>query len=146
MKEYTVLLRGAAIGTLQGEFVDNFCGGDLVPLPAFEAVRDTIADASRALANHGFLPPAGAFAGGISNEGSGAGSASLRAAQELCEQLELRDAYGRLMHTDWINIFGGRTTDDPILVMATLWHEESGTPASMPSPGVEDSGHDPEAG
>jgi len=146
MKEYTVLFRGAAIGTLQGEFVDDFCGGHLAPLPGFETVRKTIADASRALANHGFLPAVGAFAGGVSNEGSRASSASLRAAQELCEQLELRDAQGRLMHTDWINIFGGRTSDDPILVMATLWQEPSSTAASMPSRTVDDSGHDPQAG
>jgi hypothetical protein len=146
MKAYTVLFRGAAIGTLQGEFVDDFCGGDLIPLPAFEAVRPVLADASRALANHGFLPPVGAFAGGVSSEGSRAGSASLREAQELCEHLELRDALGRLMHTDWINIFGGRTPDDPILVMATLWQEPSSTPASMPKPRAQDSDHDRAAG
>jgi len=71
---------------------------------------------------------------------------ALAAAQELANHLELRDAQGRPVHTDWINIFGGRTPADPISVMATLPHAPSATPASIPERGVEDSGGNSLAG
>jgi len=96
LQEYTVLYRGAPIATLQGEFVDDFGGGDLRPLPAFDAVRHVIADASRTFANLGFLPPTGAFVGGVSAEGSRAGDVSFRAVWDVCDDLELRDALGRV--------------------------------------------------
>jgi hypothetical protein len=141
MQEYTVLYRGAAIATLQGEFVDDFGGGDLRPLPAFDAVRHIVADASRAFANHGFLPPIGAFVGGVSAEGSRAGDASLRAAEDVCDELELRDAQGGLLHTDWIWVYSGRTPDDPIGLIASLHHDPGTTPAPKPRPPAEESGH-----
>jgi len=146
MEQFAVLFRGAVIGTLHGRIVDDVCGGDLTPLGGFDAIRSAIADASRALANHGFLPPEAGVAGGVSVEGSEASAIALAAAQELANHLELRDAQGRLLHTDWINIFGGRTPGDPISVMATLHHAPSATPASIPERDIEDSGGDSPAG
>ena len=146
MEQFAVLFRGAVIGTLHGQIVEDFCGGDFVPVAGFDAIRGTIADASRALANHGFLPPETGVTGGVSVEGSEASVIALAAAQELANHLELRDARGRLLHTDWINIFGGRTPDDPISVMATLRHAPSATPASIPERDIEDSGGDSPAG
>jgi len=140
MQEYTVLYRGAAIATLRGEFVDDMGGGDVLPLPAFDAVRQIIADACRTHANLGFLPPNGALVGGVSAEGSRAGDESLRAADDVCDDLELRDAHGRLLQTDWIWVYGGRTPDDPIGLMASLRNRPGTTPASMPRPPVEDAG------
>lgn len=144
--EFTVLFRGAPIGRLHGRLDGDLCGGDLVPLPGFDAVRGVIADASRALVNHGFLPPTGESAGGVSEEADRAGQTTLAAAQELSNHLELRDAHGQLVHTDWINIFGARTPEDSITVMATLHQEPSAIPATLPEPRREGSGTEPPAG
>jgi hypothetical protein len=146
MAEFTVLFRGAPIGTLRAKLAGALCGGNLTPLPGFDAVRSTIADASRALANYGFLPAAGEIAGEVSDQASAAGEAAFAAAQALSNQLELRDARGQLVHTDWINVFGGRTPEDSIAVMAALHQAPSATPASLTEPRRADSGTEPPAG
>ena len=48
MEQFTVLFRGAAIGTLRGQMTDDLCGGELAPLPGFDAIRGVIADAPHA--------------------------------------------------------------------------------------------------
>jgi len=131
MERFTLLFRGATVGMLDSDMVDSMLGGNLSPLPGFEALRATISDASRALANHGFLPPAGALSRGVSQGGSEAAGAAFADAQALCEELELRDARGQLVPTDWINVFGGRTADDPITVLATIRQAPSAVPASL---------------
>ena len=60
MQLLTLLFRGATVGTLHAEIADGLLAGDLSPRPGFEVLRAAIGDASRALTNHGFLPPAGA--------------------------------------------------------------------------------------
>ena len=134
MERFTLAFRGAAVGTFEGEIVDWLLGGNLSPLPGFEVLRATISDASRALTNHGFLPPVGARAGGVSDTGSEAGAAAFAEAQAICEELELRDSCGQLVPTDWINVFGARAADDPISVMATVNQAPSAVTASLPQP------------
>ena len=146
MTEFTVLFRGAPIGRLRGQSSDDLYSGDLVPLPGFDAVRTVIADASRALANYGFLPSPGELVGGVGDEGSGAGEVAFAAAQELSKQLELRDTRGQFVHTDWINVFGARTPEDSITVIAALHQAPSATPAALPELLREDSGTEPPAG
>ena len=138
METYTLLYRGAPIGTLACKFVDGFAGGDLVPLPGFDVIRQRIADASRALVNHGFLPPIGEFAGGISPEGERNGAEALLAAEEACREIEVRDGQGRLVAADWINLFGARTPDDGILVMMSIDEVEAAVPALLPPTPRED--------
>jgi len=146
MEQYKLLFRGAPIGTVSGNVADWVGGGDLLPLPSFEAVRVSLADASRTLANYGFLPPAGRLAGGVTFEGERTGAVALAAAQAICKELELRDAHGRLVRTDWIDVFGGRTPDESISVMFTIEHDSASTPARSPNPPETDSGHVPQAG
>lgn len=99
--------------------VDDFSGGDLVLLPAFDAVRRTVSDATRTFHNLGFLPPDGAFVGGVSDDGQRAGSAAMAAAQAAFEEIEIRDAHGRLVRLDHLMRFGGFLPGDRIIVMAT---------------------------
>jgi hypothetical protein len=144
MDEYTLLFRGTPVGTVHCQFADRFGAGDVQPLPAFEPVRTIFADASRALTNLGFLPPTNR--GGVSREGDHGGAAALAKAQAICDDLELRDSHGRLVPTDWINIFGGRNDDDPIGVMLTIDHELTGITALIPHQARVDSGHESPAG
>src|SRR5512132_4158255 len=146
MQLLTLLFRGATVGTLHAEIADGLLAGDLSPRPGFEVLRAAIGDASRALTNHGFLPPAGARTGGVSQAGDKAGTAALAAAQALCEELELRDSRGQLMPTDWINVFGGRTLDEPVSVLATFDQAPSTVPAPLPPSHENDSGAEPRAG
>jgi hypothetical protein len=146
MQLLTLLFRGATVGTLHAELADGVLAGDLSPLPGFEVLRAAIGDASRALTNHGFLPPAGARTGGVSQVGDKAGAAALAAAQALCDELELRDSRGQLVPTDWINVFGGRTLDDPVSVLATCNQAPSTVPAPLPHSPGNDSGSESRAG
>ena len=146
MDEYTLLFRGTPIGTVHCQFADRFGAGDLQPLPAFAPVRATFADASRTLTNLGFLPPTNRITGGVSPDGVRAGETALAEAQAICDELELRDSHGRLLPTDWINVFGARTDDDPIGIMLTLDHELSGIPALTPQQPRATSGHNSPAG
>ena len=146
MEQYTLLFRGAPIGTVRGTVADWIGGGDLLPLPGFDAVRAPLADASRVLANYGFLPPSGRLAGGVTFHGEQAGANALAAAQAICNELELRDAQGRLAPTDWINVFGARTPDESISVMFTIKHDAAGTLSRSSSRPANDSGHAPQAG
>ena len=134
MQSLTLLFRGAAVGTLHADIVDGFLGGDLSPLPGFDVLRAAISGASRALTNYGFLPPAGAHTGGVSEVGDKAGAAVFVEAQALCDDLELRDAHGQLVCTDWINVFGGRAIDDPISVMATVHQAPSAVSTPLHHP------------
>jgi hypothetical protein len=45
--------------------------------------------------------------------------------------------------TDWINVFGGRTPDEPIGVMATLDQEPASMPSRLPFAPDRDFGHEP---
>ena len=146
MERLTLLFRGAAVGTLDTEVADEMLSGTLSPLPGFEVLRAAIGDASRTLGNVGFLPPAGSIVGGVSPVGSAAGETALAEAQALCDELELRDSRGRLVSTDWINVFGGRTGDDPVCVMATLNQAPSTVPAPSPRPRSGDGLSEPQAG
>jgi hypothetical protein len=146
MDQFTLLFRGAPIGTVRGTVADWVGGGDVLPLPSFDAVRAALADASRVLANYGFLPAAGEFAGGVTLEGEQAGAVALAAAQAICDELELRDGRGRLVPTDWINVFGGRTPEESISVMFTIEHDPAGTPARSPHRPENDSGYRSPAG
>jgi hypothetical protein len=146
MERLTLLFRGAAVGELHAEIAEEMLGGNLSPLPGFEVLRAAIGDASRALGNVGFLPPAGSIVGGVSHVGSSAGETVLAEAQALCDDLELRDSRGQLVPTDWINVFGGRTADDPVCVMATFNQAPSAVPALLPRPQSGDGGSEPQAG
>ena len=140
MERLTLLFRGAAVGELEVEIAEEMLGGTLSPLPGFEVLRAAIGDASRTLGNVGFLPPAGTIVGGVSHLGRAAGDTALAEAQALCDALELRDSRGRLVPTDWINVFGGRTADDPVCVMATFHQAPSTVPARSPHPQAGDGG------
>jgi len=146
MERFTVLFRGVTIGVLDGDIVDDMLMAGLSPLPGLEAVRQTLGDASRALANLGFLPPRGEVAGGISDEGAAAGVAVLASAQAVCKELELRDSRGRLVPADVDYVFGGRTADEPFMLTASIDDTRSVVPATLPIPPRPGSGHEPPAG
>ena len=146
MERYTLLFRGAPIGTVQGNVADWVGAGDLLPLPGFEAVRPILADASRVLANLGFFPPAGQLAGGVTPEGDRSGALALSAAEAIARELELRDAHGRLVPTDWINVFGGRTPEEALSVLFTINHDMASTPARSPVQPSGHSDHNPQPG
>jgi hypothetical protein len=130
--QYTLLFRGAAIGTVDFQTDGEIGGGPITPLPGFEAVRGALEAASRALANLGYLPPVGQAVGGVNASGDRAGRDALARAQAICDELELRDERGALTPTDWINVFGGRTTDEPLAVMAAFRRDPAGVRAVLP--------------
>jgi hypothetical protein len=146
MEQFTILLRGVAIATVNGEIVHNRLGGDLLPLPAFEAVRSVVADATRSYSNCGFLPGGGAITGGISEEGARAGAAADAALKALCNECELRDSQGQLVPTSYLGIIGGRSPDDVLLIHAAFDRVSSMVPAPLSRRPTHDGDHEPPAG
>ena len=145
MPSFTLLFRGAPVGTLEGQSAGEGLGGKLSPLPGFEILRAAIGDASRALTSVGFLPPAQPPTGGVSQAGDRAGAEAFAVAQALCNELELRDSRGQLVPTDWINVFGGRTDDDPVSVLARQNLAQSIMPAPVRHRAAGDAGSEPPA-
>ena len=146
MPSFTLLFRGAAVGMLEGQRAGEDLGGNLSPVPGFELLRAAIGDASHALTKSGFLPPAHALAGGVPPAGENAAQDAFAVAQALCNELELRDSRGQLIPTDWINVFGGRTADDPVSVLARLALAASTVGARGQQPIGGDAGAEPQAG
>ena len=146
MPSFTLLFRGAAVGALDAQSAGDGLGGTLSPSSGFEVLRAAISDASCALTNYGFLPPAHALTGGVSQAGDNLGAEAFAVAQALCNDLELRDSHGELVPTDWINVFGGRTDDDPVSVLARLKLAVGAVPAAIPHPVRGDLGSEPQAG
>ena len=132
MERFTILLRGVAIATFDGEIVRDRLQGDLLPLPAFEAVRSVVADATRSYSNCGFLPGRGAITGGVSEAGARAGAGADAALRALCNECELRDSQGQLVPTSYLSLIGGRSPDDVLLIHAAFDRVSSLVSAPVP--------------
>ena len=146
MERFTVVLRGAAIATFDGAIVRDRLHGDLLPLPAFEAIRSIVADATRAYSNCGFLPRDGAITGGVSEEGARAGADAEAALRAVCEECELRNAQGQLVPSSYLTLIGGRSADDVLLIFAAFDRVSSLVPAPMPHLPRNDADHKRPAG
>lgn len=67
-------------------------------------------------------------------------------AQALCNELELRDSRGQPVPTDWINVFGGWTVDEPLAVLARVDLAASTVAATVQRPASGDAGSEPQTG
>jgi len=98
------------------------------PNDAYLSVRGLIREASVALWNMGFFHPEG-FHPRTSTE---ALSATLGRAAQL--SLELRDAAGRLVPADFVNVVERPHSEEGPMVFVRLRHAHSGVPSTLRPP------------
>ena len=104
----------------------------VAPLPAYEAIRSLVRAASVALSTAALLGP---------GEGAGAGAEqrlrtqlTLRRAAELGRALELRDAAGALVPTDYIELTEWPGGHPEIAALIGLRDSHAGVPARVRPP------------
>lgn len=139
----TVLYQGVPIGTGELTVEDDACFADIDALPAYAPIQPAMADALRALANRGFLPPGDAGVGGVTPEGDAAGRATLDRQGVVEAALELRDVRGTVLPTQSISLWDG---GEGFSLMGWLDIAPAPSPAARrPLPPVAGEGHAPPA-
>ena len=103
----TVLHRGVPIGAGELALDDPMGLGDLDPLPAYDSIRAIVRAADRTRRNRGFLPSGDAEVAERTRVEVEAGQRALVRLAALQLHLELRDARGALLATEWIHIWDG---------------------------------------
>jgi hypothetical protein len=123
MVQYTITHRGVPVGRLDAALTAEHVVVGVDPLPAYENIRNAVRAASTALA--------GVAIGGPDQRVS---SDALRRGAELGRVLELRDAAGALVPTDFIELTDWPGGNPEVAAMIRLRSSHARMPAPEPPP------------
>jgi hypothetical protein len=124
----TILHQGIPIGVGDLAVDGTFAGGEVNPLPGYKAIQPTVRQAWRAMSNLGYLPPGPGAAGGVNTAGDAAGREAFERAAVVSRALELRDARGALIPTEWVELTDGGEGSD-VSLMAEISIAAAAAPA-----------------
>ncbi len=120
--KYTVHFRGKPVGDVDIAFDQSpeVDGGEVTLLSGSQEFEAIVRQGALAFANHGFMPPAGQFTGGVTDQGSKLGEAALERLERLCDELALVDDRGNRLVQPSFNFFGSADPNRPIQLMVVL--------------------------
>jgi hypothetical protein len=136
----TITYRGAPIGTLELPPAGERVAVAVTPLSGYEAIRPLVRQASRALTAVTLGTPGAPAMRPLASE------TTLGRAAELGRALELRDAAGALVPTDFIDLTDWPGGSPEVAAIIGLRDSHAGDPAPAPTPSMRDSNAGPPAG
>jgi hypothetical protein len=137
---YTITHRGVPVGTVELPPSGERVTVAVTPLSAYEAIRPLVRRASRALTAVALGTP------GVPALQPLASETALGRAAELGRALELRDADGALVPTDFIDLTDWPGGAPEVAAIIGIRDSHARQPAASPVPRIADSGAQPPAG